>query len=96
MAGGRAPPFVGALDAGLAVEGLDAVVESERCPAVGLDPLPAESEHTRDGGLEVVVADHPSGDPTEDAERVGMPLEEGLLPGSMPSVLVTAASWDRA
>lgn len=68
------------LDARLTVEGLDAVVGSERGPSVGLDPLAGEADHARDGGLEVVVADLPGRDPAEHIEGVCVALEEGFLP----------------
>jgi hypothetical protein len=42
--------------AGLAVEGVEAVVRAERDPALRLGPVAAE-QHSGDGGLQVVVAD---------------------------------------
>src|SRR3546814_13044694 len=68
------------LDARLTVEGPNAVVGSERGPPVCLDPLAGESDHARDGGLEVVVADLPGRHPAEHIEGVCVALEEGLMP----------------
>lgn len=72
--------LVSALDAGLAVEGVDVEVGAERDPPVSLDPLPGEPDHLGDGSLEVVVADLVCGHPAEDLEGVHVPFEEGLLP----------------
>lgn len=67
-------------DAGLAVEGIQAVVGAERGPSVGLDSLTVEPDHLRDRGLEIVVADLANRYP-EDPERMGVALEERLLTG---------------
>ena len=70
--------LVRALDPGLAVEGVEAVVRPQRHEARVLEPFPTQRapDHR---GLEVVVADHPARCPTERGERAHVPVQERLL-----------------
>ena len=74
-------PLEGAVDAGTAVEALDAEVRPEGDPPVGLHPCPAQPQHLGDGGLEVVVAHPAPRDTVQHPQRVHVPLEEGFLAG---------------
>ena len=67
-----------AVDAGLAVEGVETVVGTERHPPVGLEPV-AAGQHPRHRRLQVVVADVPPRHPTQPVERVDMAFQERLL-----------------
>ena len=69
--------LMGALDAGQAEEGLEAVVAAHGDEPVGLDPTPP-LHHPDHGRLQVVVADAP-GHPAEVGESGHVPVEEHLL-----------------
>ena len=71
--------LMGAVDAGLAVEGVEAVVGAERDPPVRLEPVPA-GQHPRHRRLQVVVADVPPRHPAQLVERIHVALQERLLP----------------
>jgi hypothetical protein len=71
--------LVGALQSGLAVEGLDRLVRPECDPALGFHPLPGEPQHLGDGGFEVVVADLAAWHPAQYPEGVLVAFEEGFL-----------------
>ena len=72
--------LMGALDAGLAVERVKAVVRPEQHPPVVLVAGTARSvDDGRDCGGEVVVLDVLRGDPADRVERLNMPLEERFL-----------------
>ena len=71
--------LVGALDAGMAVERLEAVVGPERHPAGRLGAVAAE-QHPRHRRLQVVVADVEHRGPAEGGERGLMAFQERLLP----------------
>ena len=66
------------LDARQAEEAVEAVVGAEGDEAIRFSPVTA-FQHLHDGGLQVVVADHAVGDPTEMLEGPHVPVEEGLL-----------------
>ena len=70
--------LVRTLDAWQAEEAVEAVVGAEGDEAIRFSPVTA-FQHLHDGGLQVVVADHAVGDPTEMLEGPHVPVEEGLL-----------------
>jgi hypothetical protein len=70
--------LVRALDTGVAVERLEAVVRAERDPPGRLGAVAAE-QHPRHRGLEVVVADVEHRRPAQHLERGLVPFQERLL-----------------
>src|SRR3954452_440103 len=71
--------LMGTLDAGVAVERVEAVVGPERHPAGRLGAVAAE-QHPGDRGLEVVVADLVGWCPAQHLEGLLMAFQERLLP----------------
>ena len=71
---------MGPLQAGLAVEGIQARPGPESGPPVGLYPGPGEAEHAGHRGGQVVVADLPGRHAAKHAESVHVAFEERLLP----------------
>ena len=67
------------LDAGLAVERVEAVVGAERGPTFCLFPQAGESDHLVHGRFQVVVPDLADRDPSQHPEGVSVAFEEGLL-----------------
>jgi len=72
--------LMGPLQAGLAVEGIQAGPGPEGGPPVGLHPNPGEAEHAGHRRGQVVVADLPGRHAAQHAERMRVALEKRLLP----------------
>lgn len=71
---------MGPCDAGLAIEGIEAVEQTEQHPSVVLSALPALPEHHRgDSAGEVVVADVFSRDAAQNLEGLDVPFKKGFL-----------------
>src|SRR5580692_7162230 len=72
--------LMGALQAGLAIEGIQAGPGPEGGPPVSLHPGPGEAEHAGHRRSQVVVADLPRRHAAQHVERVHVAFEERLLP----------------